>query len=297
MRMKKFVVTVVVLLVGVAGWFIYQRIDDHMQLNALLGGRSVYDKINGEPPIVEVAKTGNTRLIRLLLDMGADENAEDALRTAAEGGHIDAVKLLLDHCANVKEWGGSALRAASENGHIEVVKLLLDRGVDVNAQDFEKETALMAASRKGHADVVKLLLERGADVNAKLQYRGFASPITALLAASMEGHADVVKMLLDHGANVKEWGGSALRSASWNGHADVVKLLLDRGADVNARDDEGETALMYACRNGNVNVVKLLLDRGADVIVINWWSNDTLTALSVAKDDQIRALLKAHGAR
>jgi hypothetical protein len=64
MRMKKFVVTVVVLLVGVAGWFIYQRIDDQMKLNALLGGRSVNDKINGVPPIVEVA--GNSRLVGLL---------------------------------------------------------------------------------------------------------------------------------------------------------------------------------------------------------------------------------------
>jgi ankyrin repeat protein len=53
------------------------------------------------------------------------------------GGHEQVVKLLLDKGADVNAQGGrygNALYAASLGGHEQVVKLLLDKGADTNVE-------------------------------------------------------------------------------------------------------------------------------------------------------------------
>jgi hypothetical protein len=80
-------------------------------------------------------------------------------------GHDAVVQLLLDKGADVNAQGGyygNALYAASEGGHEQVVKMLLDTGADVNAQGGYYSNALQAASARGHEQVVNLLLDRGA---------------------------------------------------------------------------------------------------------------------------------------
>ncbi|KAL9096282.1 MAG: hypothetical protein Q9165_001279 [Trypethelium subeluteriae] len=96
--------------------------------------------------------------------------------------------------------GRSPLSYAAEGGHEQVVKLLVNEGADVNAvtQSGRYQTALIAASARGHEQVVKLLLEKGAEVNAQ----GGGHFGTALQAASECGHEQVVKLLLEKGADV-----------------------------------------------------------------------------------------------
>jgi ankyrin repeat protein len=56
---------------------------------------------------------------------------------AAENGHTKVVKLLVDKGADVNTQGGdygNALYAASQGGHEAVIKMLLDKGANVNAQ-------------------------------------------------------------------------------------------------------------------------------------------------------------------
>jgi ankyrin repeat protein len=79
---------------------------------------------------------GHGKVVRILLDKGADVNAQggrygNALRAASEGGHEKVVKMLLDKDAVVNAQGGlygNALQVASEGGHEKVVKMLLDAG-------------------------------------------------------------------------------------------------------------------------------------------------------------------------
>ena len=65
-----------------------------------------------------------------------DSDGTRALYFAAEGGHTAVVRLLLDKGADVNAQGGyyyaNALQAASDRGHEAVVRLLLDKGaIDV----------------------------------------------------------------------------------------------------------------------------------------------------------------------
>jgi hypothetical protein len=88
------------------------------------------------------------------VDPGADDNY--AISWAAEKGHLEVVKLLLeDKRVDPGDCDNYAIRWAAENGHLEVVKVLLkDKRVDPGASD---NYAIRWAAEKGHLEVVKLL--------------------------------------------------------------------------------------------------------------------------------------------
>ena len=190
-----------------------------------------------------------------------------------------------------------AFISAARAGDLAAMQKLLARGVDVNATAYESDgTALMAASLNGQTEAVRALLRKGANVNAKDKFGR-----TALFeGASSYGPLDVVWALLDGGADVNAKdndGSTALMVASFSGFSgslDIVRALLDKGADVNAKGNkDGGTALMAASAQGHLHVVQALLENGADV---NAKGSDGATALSVAKDDEIKAALKDAGA-
>lgn len=52
-------------------------------------------------------------------------------------------------------------------GHIDIVKLLIEHGADVNASSRTNQNALVEATLNGHYEVIKYLIEHGADVKAK----------------------------------------------------------------------------------------------------------------------------------
>jgi ankyrin repeat protein len=188
-----------------------------------------------------------------------NDNIKAPLLVVAEKGHKQIVKLLLDKGANVNAqsgYYGNTLQAASKGGHEAVVQLLLDKGAEVNAQGGVYSNALQAASKGGHEAVAQLLLNKGAEVNAQGGLYG-----NALSAASKGGYEAVVHLLLDKGAEINAQGlgyDNAIRAASQGGHEAVVQLLLNNGTDVNARDRRYGNAPQAASKGGHEVVVKLL---------------------------------------
>jgi ankyrin repeat protein len=122
------------------------------------------------------------------------------LHWAARFGLYEAAKRYLRiegrdavHTINAQDsHGGQSLLYAAEHGHYEMTKLLLDKGAEVNAQGGQNGNALQAASAGGHEAIVKLLLDKGAEVNVQGGQNG-----NALQAASAGGHEAIVKLLLD----------------------------------------------------------------------------------------------------
>ena len=64
--------------------------------------------------------------------------------------------------------GRTPLMAAARTGNVDAMKVLLDHGADLNAKEtLRGTTALMWAADEGHAAAIQLLIEHGADIKAR----------------------------------------------------------------------------------------------------------------------------------
>ncbi|XP_037909760.1 ankyrin repeat and KH domain-containing protein mask isoform X3 [Hermetia illucens] len=258
------------------------------QVLLAMSAAQVEDKGQKEcTPLMEAASAGHVDIIRLLISHNADVNAQCAtgntpLMFACAGGHVEAVKELLKHGANVEdqnENGHTPLMEAASAGHVEVAKVLLEHGAGINTHSNEfKESALTLACYKGHLNMVRFLLQAGADQEHKTDEMH-----TALMEASMDGHVEVARLLLDSGAQVNmptDSFESPLTLAACGGHVELATLLIERGANIEEVNDEGYTPLMEAAREGHEDMVALLLSKGAN---INATTEETQeTALTLA---------------
>ncbi|KAK6329625.1 hypothetical protein TWF730_006173 [Orbilia blumenaviensis] len=218
------------------------------------------------------ADGGHEEVVKLLLNKGADLEVKSgykkttALWIAADKGHEEIVKLLLNKGADLeakRNDGCTPLYAAAERGHEKIVKLLLSKNADLEAKRFDICTPLHTAVRYGHEEVVKLLLNKGADLEAK-EY----DDNTPLHTAVEQGHEEVVKLLLNKNADLeaKRWDGNTpLHAAVERGNEKVVKMLIEKGADIKGIDSFGRTPLWIATRCGHERVIKMLLEKGADI--------------------------------
>ena len=124
---------------------------------------------------------------------------------------------------------------------------------------------------------------------------------------------EIVKFLIQHGANpdtLNNWGftpidniiSTYITPSNIEPVLDMVTLLLDNGADVNASDPKGAPALFTAVTGWNLNfsvqirlrIIELFLKYDLDV---NAKDQFGYTAIDYAKHEEVRELLRAHGAR
>jgi ankyrin len=129
------------------------RAKDSTETRTIFTHQWLYE--DGATAFLRAAQSGDTAVMRLLLQYGADPNIATANRTtplmvAAGIGWVEGVTTEL---------------SAKEN--VEAVKLLLDLGADVNAADGDGRTALHGAAHKGRNDVVQILADHGARLDAR----------------------------------------------------------------------------------------------------------------------------------
>jgi len=187
-----------------------------------------------------------------------------SIHTAARQGNLKDVRRQLAWGVNVNErhffTRDTILIEAADNGHLNVVKLLIEKGADVNLKGEAWYGPLHAAAAKGHIEVVKILLENGADVNIFHQNK-------PLHYAAMNGHIEVARILLAHGADINAKGtdeAAPLHTAVSNNRLAMLKWLLSQGANVNPRAAYGCTPLHFAAFGNNVEIGKILVEQGAD---------------------------------
>ena len=204
-------------------------------------------------------RTLSNVLLVILPLCAPDETMEEELLTSCQANNVADIERLLQ---KPMDPNGDGLVLAAEEGHLEVVRLLLESGADKDTAGTNSWTALHFAALNGHFQVVRLLLEAGADKDA-----ADTGGWTALRIAAEEGHLEVVRLLLEAGADkdaADTDGDTALHIAALGGRLEVVRLLLDAAADKDAANTEGSTALHFAVLNGHSKVVRLLREAGAD---------------------------------
>lgn len=210
--------------------------------------------------LVDAAENGKLSNVRALIAKGADVNFRDNYKTplysAAEGGYLEVVKVLLEQGA--RDQDAFALVAAYEGGHAEIEKLL----ESATPQSLSPEGVvrlLRAAVRKGDAPKFAALLQNPTE-------KGSNELLLYAVSQKKAPPVEIVRTLLEKGAKVNEptkWT-TALMHAAGNGHVAIAQLLLAHGAEVNTQTNEG-TALIHAVKNARTEMVKVLLAAGADM--------------------------------
>jgi len=131
-----------------------------------------------EAAIEELGSGGSVEVVRLLIKQGANVNAwhlEDSmtpLHRAMFHENIDAIRLLLEAGADSNAESGvgdSALRLAIEQNNLEMAALLLRYGADQTIDEsggFCGNTVLGLAALKLNLPMIELLLNSGADPEA-----------------------------------------------------------------------------------------------------------------------------------
>lgn len=238
------------------------------------------------------------------LTISGDTPTATELRTAVQGGDVDAVRRLLSNNSELararfvaRGGSGTVLHFVTDwpgyfpNGP-DVVHLLIDTGADPNATTTgpgKPETPLHYAASSDDVDVAAALIDRGADLETP------GGSIGAPLDNAI-GYAcwHVARLLATRGAHIeKVWHAAAL------GALDTLETLLVPGID----REEISKGFWHACGAGQRRAAERLLDAGADLAWVPDYAEgtalDAATGLGTRQENVIGWLrsIGAHSAK
>ncbi len=239
----------------------------------------------GRTALFEACDNQYEEIVRSLLSKGAfvdksDREGCSPLMLACkswEAGNDKVIRLLLEAGADVKKDDprtGSVFRASTVKGRESIVRLLLEYGADVN-----KVFPLMEALRRGHTRIAKLLVQNGANVNLMEYFNNgvplwlLQRPVTCCIAEALCSIWNINNLCLWPGREIKSeednvgWTETPLWIAAAVGDIESVNHLLENGANFAFRNRLVHmTALDIAAYEEHEEVVNLLtaaMDRQA----------------------------------
>ena len=209
----------------------------------------------------------NDVLPEIIVDVLAPSSLDKKtpLHEAAENGHTEVVKLLIEYMREYRvpkrpsidalaghspHWGEGLMATPPKQGE-SPLKASIVPGIDTFT--VKGQTAFHEAARKGHFEVMENLLQAGADINAIMRP---SQDITALVQASLMGRVDVVRFLLQHGATdarLKALTRTLRKQENKEDYDAVVGVLLcynggihQLSADVRSRSKPAENSAQPA---------------------------------------------------
>ena len=246
-------------------------------------------------PIIIAAKKGNAKIVKLLLEAGADFTAQDkegatAVHYAAENGNIEIMQMLIDHGADVEALdsaGSSVMHYAADTmtytGELkkDMIALLLRQGLDINLANHDGETpAHKAIGDNCDDDFLDYLSKKRANFKLKNSEGKSAEDYYVeqkeanilgreLLEALKNNKIYEAIDLVNKGANLnyQEIGTKLcpIHLAAKRRDSHIMEILLWNGADLNKSDKYGYTAVHIAAMQGNLEIIKMLAEDGADL--------------------------------
>lgn len=249
-----------------------------------------YNK-DGKTPLQAAIKKSSVRVVKELLNQGADVNLSSRRRSLAREDGKTAlsyatkpyglkprnsgiiVQLLLQHGADINKTNCTldAFHLAARIGSVKLAELLLYCGAQINPQIASN--MLHPAAENYRKAMVAWLLAQGADVNHKNQ--ASETPIhSAIRAWQSKKDSSIVQRLLSAGATIdykNHAGLTPLCLAANLSRLATLKLLLEQGADLHTKENQGQTPLHKAVNRRSrygvkhdLEITKLLIGHGAD---------------------------------
>ncbi|XP_058800177.1 ankyrin-1-like [Phymastichus coffea] len=209
--------------------------------------------VKGHTALHFAVRFGQTEMVKLLLECGADVNARNTIGQIpinypnifyATAEQQDILKLLLEHRC---QWSllDETYRMQIYNlmcyGPKEAIEILLNLNADYAARDAFHQTILHYIVKNRNTDVVQLLKSRDIDPNVE-DDKGR----TPLHIAAKEKNEIACKIFLDKGADVNKVSDTfiavplfyAITGADqYNNCKKCIELLLDHGADAQFSDN------------------------------------------------------------
>jgi hypothetical protein len=179
------------------------------------------------------AANGHVSVCRALVHHPAvtAEQLRNALYTAAHKGQVEVMQFLMSSSSpdsSSPALKGSPMCLAAYAGHIEAMKMLVQHGASAHNLPGEKWSSgddyrhpVVYAAWQGHAEAVRWLLDQGTSAGHLGE---------ALRAAAGGGHTDVTRLLLNQGLNISMVGPPAFIAAMEGGKVDTAVLLLEAGS-------------------------------------------------------------------
>lgn len=186
----------------------------------------------------------------------------NAFFKASERGDVQAI--IIDpgtiESKNKARFGRTALLMAADKGHLQVVKLLLDNNADIEAVDNSGWNALHLAAFAGHGDVAAYLIDHVKELKIP-RPEGVVIHLSANDAKAAKNQR--LKSFINSAIGLTN--ATALHKAAEAGHMPIVILLLAEGADFAAKNLSGETPIHMAGnakkKNSSHNeIIKALAD-------------------------------------
>ena len=124
---------------GLEKFFTLSIIGELVNRKGLFSNNQKYDFLNQCSPLMIAVVKGDSKMVRVHLDTGADSNETDAD-------------------------GFTPLMAAVIFSRKEIIRILLEHGADVNLRTKNGHTALVYASFFSDSECVKMLIDAGAEI-------------------------------------------------------------------------------------------------------------------------------------
>ncbi|KAI9874280.1 MAG: hypothetical protein M1830_009932 [Pleopsidium flavum] len=230
-------------------------------------------------PLLAAIGSGNCKLVRYLVDCGADVNSinnpnhESPLLIACRKRQLNISRFLVSRGASLEHVDAFGNSAAHCLGHGSwpigsdiqcFIKFLLSNSFfDFGAVNASLYSPFHMIAENCTVDVAQLLLNYGAELHART-----LAGYVPLHWAAHGGNLALVRFILDCGSEVSSQnihGFTPLHNAAFMRKEAVCILLLEHGADVNAKDYAGVTPLhLTASTCFSRTVLEMFLGHGAD---------------------------------
>ncbi|XP_019859938.1 PREDICTED: transient receptor potential cation channel subfamily A member 1 homolog [Amphimedon queenslandica] len=238
---------------------------------------------NGWTPLHYACQFRNERIVRLLIDKGADcckiDNVKRTpLYIACLRGHHQIVNMILSSCSEedkkqkmldaIDSIGYTPLHVACEEEHTEIIKVLLQNGANpcISSQEDPLYSRLMNASKDDDIGISVCDGPDGANINNKSK-----EMIESLRQNEPDNHYSLSCRI--NGKSTSQRissrffvGFTPLHVAAKKG----LEVLLERSNHhIDQTDTYKRTALHLACQVDNKEIIELLIKKGADCCKIS----------------------------